>query len=116
MASDDAFDWVAAAIRNGGGRSPLYRWLRARHDRIAAVMDDERPDWKGLTTEFAALGLVASDANPETVRHVWWRVRRDVAKARAKRRPVAPVRQAEAPAKVDDPLAELRRHDGQKER
>ena len=87
MRGDDGLERVAAAIRGGSGRSSLYRWMRARHDKLAEAMDGERPDWKRLTAEFAALGLIPQDANPETVRHTWWRCRRDVAKAREKRRP-----------------------------
>lgn len=105
---------IAAAIRGGNTRSPLYRWMRRNHDRLTEAMEGERPDWKVLTAEFAAMGLVAADARPETVRHVWWRARQAVAKARAKRGPVAPAARhdhfGEANKIVgDDPLAELRR-------
>jgi hypothetical protein len=115
MGSDDGLDRVAAAIRGGSGRSTLYRWMRARHDKLAEAMDGERPDWKRLTAEFAAIGLIPQDANPETVRHTWWRCRRDVAKAREKRRPKVVTGQrpdhfADVEKVVEgDPLAELRK-------
>lgn len=115
----------------GAGRSPLYRWLRTRHDAFAALLEVTRPNWRTLAEGFAELGIATPDGKPVTAaaaRHVWWRVRRDVAAARARRAapplpvpvvaavvpmppaPPAPLRaQTSAPAVVTgDALARLR--------
>ena len=79
---------IAELAKAGAGRSPLYRWLRTRHDAFAALLEETRPDWRTLAEGFAELGIGKSDGKPiaaEAARHVWWRVRRDVAAARARR-------------------------------
>ena len=90
---DNELSRIAEVVRQGGGRSPLYRWLRARHDAFTELLWEARPEWRALAAEFAAMGLLGGDGRPvtpEAARHTWWRVRRDVAKARAKRMPGAP--------------------------
>ena len=99
------------------GRSPLYRWLRARHDTFAAMLDGHRPDWRKLAEEFAALGMCRPDGEPirpATVRACWGRVKRDVAASRGKRRrplpvvtPVAPPPRPVAPTPAGDLLSGL---------
>ncbi|MCB4824677.1 hypothetical protein [Roseicella aerolata] len=93
MSSDEELTRIAAVARGGSGRTPLYRWLRARHDDFAALVDENRPSWKALAEGFAGLGLKASGGRAltgETVRRTWWRVQRDVVAARARRGAVAP--------------------------
>lgn len=88
MSSDEELTRIAAVARGGSGRTPLYRWLRARHDDFAALVDENRPSWKALAEGFAGLGLKAAGGRAltgETVRRTWWRVQRDVAAARARR-------------------------------
>lgn len=83
---------IAEIARSGSGRSPLYRWLRSRHDAFLDLMEEERPNWKKLAEGFAEIGLLSADGkplSPEAVRHTWWRVRRDVAGKRVKRQPKA---------------------------
>lgn len=90
--SDGELARVAAIVRGGRGRSRLYRWLKARHDAFSALLAEERPDWRALAAGFAALGLTGRDGaalGPEACRHTWWRCRRDVAEARARRRATA---------------------------
>ncbi|NOG73512.1 hypothetical protein HJG45_24410 [Roseicella sp. DB1501] len=90
---DEELSRIAEVVRQGGGRSPLYRWLHNRHDAFAELLAEVRPEWRALAAEFAAMGLSGGDGravSPEAARHTWWRVRRDVAKAQAKRRPAVP--------------------------
>jgi hypothetical protein len=77
-----------ARAKAGVTRSPLYRWLRERHDTFASLIEETRPEWRTLAEGFAQLGMATPDGKPiapETVRHTWWRVRRDVTAARKKR-------------------------------
>jgi hypothetical protein len=77
-----------ARSKSGVTRSPLYRWLRARHDSFASLLEETRPEWRTLAEGFARLGMTTPDGGPiapETVRHTWWRVRRDIAAFREKR-------------------------------
>lgn len=69
------------ALRSSGQNSPLYRWLKRRHDGIFAAMSQEigRPDWKVLAAIFSELGMPVT---PERARKTWWKVRRDVARER----------------------------------
>jgi len=93
MSPDEELTRIAAVARGGSGRTPLYRWLRARHDDFAALVDENRPSWKALAEGFAEIGLKASGGRAltgETVRRTWWRVQRDVASARARRATPAP--------------------------
>ena len=79
---------IAELAKAGAGRSPLYRWLRTRHDAFAALLEETRPSWRTLAEGFAELGITTADGKPiaaAAARHVWWRVRRDVAAARARR-------------------------------
>lgn len=79
---------IAELAKAGAGRSPLYRWLRTRHDAFAALLEETRPNWRTLAEGFAELGITTADGKliaAEAVRHIWWRVRRDVAAARARR-------------------------------
>jgi hypothetical protein len=88
MKPDAEMRRIAEVARAGSGRSLLYRWLRARHDAFAELVEETRPNWKGLAEGFNGLGLAGPDGRAltaETVRHTWWRVRRDVAAARARR-------------------------------
>jgi hypothetical protein len=85
---DAELQLIAELAKAGAGRSPLYRWLRTRHDAFAALLEETRPSWSTLAEGFAELGIATTDGKPiaaEAVRHTWWRVRRDVAAARAKR-------------------------------
>ena len=93
MKRDAELRLIAEVARGGAGRSPLYRWLRARHDAFAELLDETRPRWRTLADGFNDLGLAGAGGQaltPETARHTWWRVRRDVAAARARRGISAP--------------------------
>lgn len=79
---------VLAALRAHGGpaRSPLYRWMRRHHDALAAAFAETPPAWKPFAVELASVGLTDVDGKPPaavSARQTWYRVRRDVARARA---------------------------------
>src|SRR5689334_7197858 len=79
---------IAEIARGASKRSALYLWLHANHDEFLALMEETRPNWKRLAEGFAEIGIVTPEGKPltaETVRVTWYRVRRDVAKARAKK-------------------------------
>jgi len=114
---------VLTALRAHGGpvRSPLYRWMRQQHDPLAAAFTEIPPAWGPLSAELAAVGLTDADGKPPTAtsaRQTWYRVRRDVARARdraaAKVAALAPDEIAPAvhavtpPATGDDPPARSR--------
>jgi hypothetical protein len=78
---------VLAALRAHGGpaRSPLYRWMRQHHDALAAAFTETPPAWGPLAAELAAVGLTDADGKPPAAtgaRQTWYRVRRDLARAR----------------------------------
>ncbi|HUN38916.1 MAG TPA: hypothetical protein VMU81_01360 [Acetobacteraceae bacterium] len=78
---------VLAALRAHGGpaRSPLYRWMRQHHDALAAAFAETPPAWGPLAAELAAVGLTDADGKPPaatSARQTWYRVRRDLARAR----------------------------------
>ena len=108
---DDELSRIAETIRHSGGRSPLYRWLKPRHDAFAALLAEKggRPDWQALAARFAELGITGGNGqpvSPEAARHTWWRVRRDVAQAMARRtKGVSPVAALMAPARPTQPPA-----------
>lgn len=85
---------VLAALRAQGGpaRSPLYRWMRQHNDALAAAFAETPPAWGPLAAELAAVGLTDADGKPPaaaSARQTWYRVRRDL--ARAREQPAAPV-------------------------
>lgn len=86
---------VLAALRTHGGpgRSPLYRWMRRHHDTLAAAFAETPPAWEPLASELAGVGLTDAGGKPPaaaSARQTWYRVRRDVARARAHPSPEAP--------------------------
>lgn len=101
MKPDAELRRIAEVARGGSGRSPLYRWLRARHDAFAELVEENRPNWAALAEGFTGLGLTGANGRPltaHTVRRTWWSVRRDVAAARARRaRPPHPPAAVPAP-------------------
>jgi hypothetical protein len=87
---------VLAALRTHGGpgRSPLYRWMRRHHDTLLAAFAETPPAWAPLAAEMAAVGLTDADGKPPSatsVRQTWYRVRRDLARARERPAMNAPV-------------------------
>jgi hypothetical protein len=80
-------------IANGTLRSPLWRWMHQNHDRLSALFEQAPPAWEVLVETFAGMGLTdRAGKNPtaETARKTWYRVRRNIAAARARRAGPAP--------------------------
>ena len=111
---------IAVAVQAGKGFSPLFRWMRSHHDAFADLVEGARPNWTKLAEAFAQMGIAAPDGAPlhaETVRHTWWRARRDRQSAKPRREVsvksvVVPAAATPPPAPlapVSDPLAEIRR-------
>jgi hypothetical protein len=91
-------------------RSTLYRWLQRNHDGFgAALAEAGRPNWKAITAELIADGLTDADGKPpsqEAVRQTWWKVRKAVESARAKRlAPLPPPTPTVGPAITPSPSA-----------
>jgi len=87
---------VLAALRTHGGpgRSTLYRWMRRHHDTLAAAFAETSPAWGPLATELAAVGLTDADGKPPSAvsaRQTWYRVRRDLTRARQQQPAAGPV-------------------------
>lgn len=67
--------------------SPVYLWLRRNHDGLLAQFGDTRIRWASVADTLTALGVTDANGAPPraaTIRRTWWRVRRDVALARAR--------------------------------
>jgi hypothetical protein len=81
-----------AAGRGRGRHSPLYLWFRQHHDELAAGFAQNAPAWQALAGFLGEQGILDANGNKPTARgarDAWWRVRRDVAKARARPPPPA---------------------------
>jgi hypothetical protein len=79
---------TTARTSGRGRRSQLYLWLRAHHDQLAEAFSQTGPAWSQIATSLGNNGVVdgaGKEPTPETVRATWYRVRRDVAAARARR-------------------------------
>ncbi len=69
------------------GHSQLYLWMRRNHDRIAEGLIGLRPNWLALATRLGEMDIrdgTGKAPTPEGARATWYRVRRDLATARAK--------------------------------
>ncbi len=76
-----------APARGRGRRSPVYQWLAARHDALAALFEKEPPSWTALARYLGEGGITASDGLPptaSTVRSVWLRVAENAARRKAR--------------------------------
>ena len=89
--TDKADGWEQVrrtVIANGTLRSPLWRWMHRNHDRLSALFAEAPPAWEVLVETFGGMGLTdRAGRNPtaETARKTWYRVRRNIAAARARR-------------------------------
>ena len=62
-------------------RSPTYRWLRQRHDKLAPAFDEFEPPLREIADEMAAGGLTGGKGKPLTAKAllgIWRRVCRDL--------------------------------------
>jgi hypothetical protein len=89
--ADKADGWEQVrktVITNGTLRSPLWRWMHRNHDRLSALFEQAPPAWEILVETFGGMGLTdraGKNPTPETARKTWYRVRRNIAAARARR-------------------------------
>lgn len=68
------------------GHSQLYLWMRQNHDRIAEGLEGLRPSWQALATRLGEMDIrdgAGKAPTPQGARATWYRVRRDLAAARA---------------------------------
>ena len=87
MAVDDLAQLVATNREKGGRHSPLYTWLRARHDTLAAAIEADGASWPTIAASLAKVGLTdgtGKPPTPERARKCWHQVKKDVAAAREK--------------------------------
>ena len=92
MASDDLAQLVATNREKGGRHSPLYPWLRARHDTLAAAIEADGASWPTIAASLAKVGLTdgtGKPPTPERARKCWHQVKKDVAAARENADPSA---------------------------
>jgi hypothetical protein len=71
-----------------GGRSALYRWLRANHRRLSRRLAEDQTSWTVTASEIAAVGITNTKGAPpssDSVRRVWATVCRDVAAEKTSR-------------------------------
>jgi hypothetical protein len=69
------------------GHSQLYLWMRQNHDRIAEGLNGLRPSWLALATRLGEMDILdgaGKAPTPQGARATWYRVRRDLAAARAR--------------------------------
>ena len=79
---------TAAPASGRGHRSQLYLWLRGHHDQLAEGFGRNGPSWIQIARQLGVNGVydgAGKQPAPETVRATWYRVRRDVAAALARR-------------------------------
>ena len=102
----------AGPARGRGRRSSLYRWFRENHARLIEEFQLNAPSWPGLAAALGDSGLTNGDNQKPTAegaRTTWYRVRREMSAALAKRSPAAtaeakvPVAPAPSIAPNDDP-------------
>lgn len=87
MASDDVARIVAANREKGGRHSSLYRWMRSHHDALSAAFEADGASWRVVAEMLAGTGLTDGVGKQPAIRRLqktWYRVKRDVAVARAK--------------------------------
>jgi hypothetical protein len=96
--------------RGRGRKSPVYLWLAARHDPLAAAFAREAPSWAALARYLGEGGVTGSDGLPPTaasVRSAWLRVVEATARRRARaaakgQAPAAPEAATAGPAHDGD--------------
>jgi hypothetical protein len=84
----EAFEAAVSAARGPGGKSSLYRWLRANYDEFFEMWD-EGADWPTYVQAFVDLGLTDRKGKPPalaTARKTWLQVRQDVAKRKTRKK------------------------------
>jgi hypothetical protein len=91
---------LRTALREGAStRSPLFQWMLRNHDMLAETFAESRPNWTRVTELLMSRGFSSTDGkplNPQSVRQMWFRVRKRHAAMRAGRKPRQAARLEEA--------------------
>jgi hypothetical protein len=93
MAKEDPNSLVELrkALSSGAStRSPLFQYMLRNHDQLREMFDEARPNWAKVTEVLSGLGYSSGDGNPlqpESVRKLWYRVRKRHASAQARTKP-----------------------------
>jgi hypothetical protein len=85
------------------GHSQLYLWMRQNHDRIAEGFNELRPSWLALATRLGEMDIRDGSGKaptPQIARATWYRVRRDLAAARARHAKTGGVRASLLPGEI----------------
>jgi hypothetical protein len=91
---------LRTALREGAStRSPLFQWMLRNHDMLAETFAESRPNWTRVTELLMSRGFSSTDGkplNPQSVRQMWFRVRKRHAAMRAGRKPRQAAKSEEA--------------------
>jgi hypothetical protein len=94
MAKADEPDIIGdlqTALRTGAStRSPLFQWMLRNHDTLAETFAESRPNWTRVTELLVSKGFSNIDGkplNPQSVRQMWFRVRKRHAAMQAGKKP-----------------------------
>ena len=92
-------------------RSPIYLWMWRNHAGLVAKLDGARVHWPTFAASLAEIGVVDGNGaapKPETVRRMWWRVRKAKEAARERVASKRQSSQAEPLPVVTEPAASVR--------
>jgi hypothetical protein len=91
---------LRTALRDGASmRSPLFQWMLRNHDMLVETFAESRPNWTRVTELLTSRGFSSTDGkplNPQSVRQMWFRVRKRHAAMRAGRKPRQATKSEEA--------------------
>src|SRR3954469_10754604 len=91
---------LRTALRDGASmRSPLFQWMLRNHDTLVETFAESRPNWTRVTELLTSKGFSSTDGkplNPQSVRQMWFRVRKRHAAMRAGRKPRQAAKSEEA--------------------
>ena len=100
------------AVQGRARRSPLFRWLTARHDAFAAMRSQYPATWGDLASALASLGVTDGQGQAPTgerVRKTWWDARHYVLARRARRSQAIPLSETD---QISPGVVTLRGDDG----
>jgi hypothetical protein len=82
---------LRTALREGASmRSPLFQWMLRNHDMLVETFAESRPNWTRVTELLTSKGFSSTDGkplNPQSVRQMWFRVRKRHAAMQAGKKP-----------------------------
>ena len=91
---------LRTALREGASmRSPLFQWMLRNHDMLVETFVESRPNWTRVTELLTSKGFSLTDGkplNPQSVRQMWFRVRKRHAAMQAGKKPRQAAKSEEA--------------------